>query len=341
MIKRLFKYLFIGLVALIVAKWIVMFLPLNKSQQIEKSQENNISSLSQHISPKKVKEVELNLNFDNLRPEIEKEYELAKQDIDNYINEQVNLQKEEAKYRLTKEDGFLDWLFGYWTGWKMMYKKVKGLFGSEDNEIKMVSDKFKKDVINLGLNDMFENINNYAKNRMEDYYKSVITMTINYINEYILNLQQQGYTDIRIDKGSIPWSQYIVARGGDVLAAAEIGGLGIGAMVGKYVGSKVAAIIGPKLLGLVEAKTATIIAGKIVSVFEFVLAPVIDVVANEAVKAVKYDETKKNFEEVIDNIFNDIKKEIKYNMDENLIKIKNQIYEELNKQVLIRAKESK
>jgi len=340
MIKRLFKYLLIGLVALIVAKWIVMFLPLNKSQQIEKSQENNISSVSQYVLPKKVKEVELNLNFNDLKPRIEEEYELAKQDIYNYINEQINLQKEEAKYRLTKEDGFLDWLFGYWTGWKIMYKKAKGLFGSEDNEIKMVSDKFEKDVINPGLNDMFENINNYAKNRMEDYYKSVISMTIDYINEYISNLQQQGYTDINIDKNSIPWSQYIVARGGDVLVAAEIGGLGIGAMVGKYVGSKVAAIIGPKLLGLIEAKTATIIAGKIASVFEFVLAPVIDFLANEAVKAVKYDETKRNFEEVIDNIFNEIEKETKHNMDANLVKIKNQIYEELNKQVIIKAKES-
>jgi len=334
MIKRLFKYLFIGLVALIVAKWILMFLPSNNSKK------NNISSITQNLPRKKLKEVELSLNFKSLKPKIEEEYESAKKDIESYINEQINLQKKEAKYRLTKEDGFLDWLFGYWTGWKMMYKKVKGLLGSKDNEIKMVSDKFKKDVINPGLNDMFENINNYAKNRMEDYYKSVINLTIDYINEYISNLQQQGYTDINIDKNSIPWSQYIVARGGDVLAAAEIGGLGIGAMVGKYVGSKVAAIIGPKLLGLVEAKTATIIAGKVASIFEFALAPVIDVVANEAVKKLKYDETKKNFEKAIDNIFDNIEREIKYNVDENLIKIKNQIYEELNKQVIIKAKES-
>jgi len=304
------------------------------------SKKSNVSSITQNLLHKKLKEVELSLNFKDLKPKIEEEYESAKKDIESYINEQINLQKKEAKYRLTKEDGFLDWLFGYWTGWKMMYKKVKGLLGSKDNEIKMVSDKFKKDVINPGLNDMFENINNYAKNRMEDYYKSVINLTIDYINEYISNLQQQGYTDINIDKNSIPWSQYIVARGGDVLAAAEIGGLGIGAMVGKYVGSKVAAIIGPKLLGLVEAKTATIIAGKVASIFEFALAPVIDVVANEAVKKLKYDETKKNFEEAIDNIFDNIEREIKYNVNENLIKIKNQIYEELNKQVIIKAKES-
>jgi len=107
MIKRLFKYLFIGLVALIVAKWILMFLPSNNSKK------NNISSITQNLPHKKLKEVELSLNFKNLKPRIEEEYESAKKDIDSYINEQINLQKKEAKYRLTKEDGFLDWLFGY------------------------------------------------------------------------------------------------------------------------------------------------------------------------------------------------------------------------------------
>ena len=336
--NKFIKYFIFALLAVVVAKWIILLLPSN-NKTINKTL--NQTPTTQVIYKKEIKEVELSLDFEALKPKIEKEYELAQEDINNYIQEQINSQKEEAKYRLTKKDGFLDWLFGYFTGWKIMYKKVKGFFGSKDNEVKMVSDKFKKDVINPGLSDMYENINNYAKNRMEDYYKTVMTMTTDYINENIAKLKQKGYMDIKIDTTSLPWSQYIVARGGDVLAIAEIRGLGMGAIIGKYVGSKVSAIIGPKLLGLVEAKTATIIAGKIASAFELFLAPILDYAANEAVKAVKYNDTKKDFEKIIDNIFNNIQSEVTYKIDEKLTEVKNQIYQELNKKVKIYAKEIK
>ena len=336
--NKFIRYFIFTLLAVVVAKWIILLLPSNHKTT---NKTVNQTPTTQVIYKKEIKEVELNLDFEALKPKIEKEYKLAQEDINNYIEEQINSQKEEAKYRLTKKDGFLDWLFGYFTGWKIMYKKVKGLFGSKDNEVKMVSDKFKKDVINPGLSDMYENINNYAKNRMEDYYKTVMTMTTDYINENIAKLKQEGYSDIKIDTTSLPWSQYIVARGGDVLVIADMSGLGMGAMIGKYVGSKVSAVIGPKLLGLVEAKTATIIASKIASVFELILAPVLDYAANEAVRAVKYDDTKKDFEEVIDDIFNNIQSEVRYQIDEKLIEIKNQIYQELNKKVKIHAKEIK
>ncbi len=53
-----------------------------------------------------------------------------------------------AKYNLSKEDGFLDWLFGWGTGYQMIWKKLKSYAGSEDNEIKLVENKFKEDVLN-------------------------------------------------------------------------------------------------------------------------------------------------------------------------------------------------
>ena len=340
--KKFIKYVMFALMAIIVAKWIILFLPSNHKTTTTKVTINQNPNPTTQISHKKeIKEVELSLDFEALKPKIEREYELAEEDINKYIQETIDSQKEESKYELTKEDGFLDWLFDYFTGWKMMYKKVKGLFGSKDDEIKMVSDKFENEVINPGLNDMFENINSYAKNRMEDYYKNVITMTVDFINEKISKLKQEGYTDIKINTTSLPWGQYIVARGGDTLAIAEIGGLGMGTMVGKYVGSKVAAIIGPKLLGIVGSKTAAIVAGKIASAFELFLAPIFDYAANESVKAIKYDKTKREFEGVIDNVFDNIQDEAINNADERLLKVKNQIYDELNKNVKIKAKEVK
>ena len=332
--NKFIKYVGLLLVAIVVAKWIITFLPTSQTTQ-------PVTTYPQTPIPKKeIKEVTLSVDFKNLEPQIQAEYSKAKEDIYNYIQNKISQQKEQAKYRLSqKEDNFLDWLFGYFTGWKMMWKKAKGWIGSDDNEVKLVSDKFEKDVINPGLKEMFSDIDSYAKMRIEDYYKSVINITINYINQNIQKLKDEGYTDIQIDKNSIPWGKYVVARGGDMLFVADMGGLGIGVMVGKFVGSKVAAIIGPKLLGVVEAKTASIVAGKIASAFELFLAPVIDVVANEAVKHAKWDETKKSFEEVIDNVFDTIESDINYNINDTLISLKNEVYNELNKQVTIRAKE--
>jgi hypothetical protein len=332
--KKFIKYLTLIIFAIVIAKWIVMLLPTSQNQPVT-TQNKYITTPKEEI-----KEITLNLNFKDLQPQIQEEYIKVRKDIYNYIQEQISHQKEEAKYRLSqKEDNFLDWLFGYFTGWKMMWKKAKGLMGSDDNEVKLVSDKFEKDVINPGLKEMFDNIDNYTKMRIEDYYKSVMMITINYINQNIQKLKDEGYTDIQIDKNSIPWGNYVTQRGGDLFTLTEASGVtGIGVVVGKFVGSKVAAIIGPKLLGIVEAKTATIIAGKIASAFEFLLAPIIDIVANEAVKQAKWDETKKTFEGVIDEIFTQIEDEIKYNVDISLVKIKNEIYKELNKQVIIKAK---
>ena len=331
--KKYLKYLIIGIFALVISKWIIVFLPSNSSDF------RVVKEVSYKQDNKTIKEVQLSLDLSALKPQIEKEYQLAKEDVHNYIVQQMNEQKKESKYRLTKEDGFLDWLFGYWTGWEMMWKKLKGFFGSSDNEVKLVSDNFESMVINPGLSNRLKNINSYTKNRIDDYYKNVITITIHYINQNIAKLKQQGYTNIHIYKNTIPWSQYVVARGGEVLVITKGTGLGMGIMVGKYVGSKVAAIIGPKLLGIVEAKTASIVAGKIVSIFEFVLAPIIDYAANEAVKAAKYDETKRSFSKIIDDIFYDMTNQIDNKANNSLIKVKNKIYEELNKQVVITTKE--
>ena len=119
----------------------------------------------------------------------------------------------------------------------------------------------------------------------------------------------------------------------------ETGGIdGVGLVIGKFVGAKIASFLGPKFLGIVEAKTAAIIAGKIASAFEFILAPLIDYFANEAIKESQWNETKYSFEQIIDKVFADITKNIIQNLDMGLITIKNNVYNELNKQVVIKAK---
>ena len=53
--KKFLKYLIFAVIAIIIAKWIIMFLPLNN---------NNIKTNINCVKPKKeIKEVELSLDF--------------------------------------------------------------------------------------------------------------------------------------------------------------------------------------------------------------------------------------------------------------------------------------
>ena len=207
---KFIKYLGFTILVVIIVKWIIAFLPIEQKSIFSHTEKHSPPPPQQHI-----KEVKLNLDFKKLEPQIQYEYIQAKNDIKNYIYGQIIKQKAAAKYRLSKgRNNFLEWLFGYFTGWEMIWKKAKGLFGSSDNAVKLVSDRFENYVINPGLNRMLYNINNYTQIRMRTYYRNVMNITINYINNTIYNLKRRGYYNIRITKSSIPWSKYVVKRGG-------------------------------------------------------------------------------------------------------------------------------
>ena len=86
------------------------------------------------------------------------------------------------------------------------------------------------------------------------------------------------------------------------------------------------------------AKAATIIAGKVASAFGIIFAPIIDYTLNEAAKALQYDSTKKQFEDSIDDITSTLKEETKKEYHNQLLEIKNEITEELNKTISIKGK---
>jgi hypothetical protein len=108
-------------------------------------------------------------------------------------------------------------------------------------------------------------------------------------------------------------------------------------LAGKIVGAKIAALLGPKMLALLSAKTATIVAGKIASAFSLIFAPIVDLAMNEGTKMYKYNDTKKDFEQMIDNILKDNQDDLNYNTLQVLIETKNSIYTELNKQTIIKG----
>ena len=336
MLKKILKYSIIAIFSIVISKWIILdFIPSNNIMSESKNSTVKKISLVKKES-EKIHNIKLSIDYSEIQDKIQNEYSLAREDIDAFIKNEIQKQKDDSKYRLSKEDGFLDWLFGWETGYKMMWKKVKGLAGSKDNEIKMVSDKFQEDVIDPRFNTTITNIQEYSKNRITEYYKNVIVITTNYTNDKIRELKSQGFSNIKVQQNTMPWGRYVTIGAADGFAVAELTGLtSVSIVAGKFVDAKVAAILGPKMFALLGAKTASVVAGKIASMFSLVLAPIIDYAMNEGTKLYKYNDTKKDFENMIDTIFNETQSDIKDNIYQLLDVVKDSIYQELNKQTQI------
>jgi hypothetical protein len=335
--SKFFKYFLILLFSIIIAKYLVLWL-LPPSQMPEIVKVTPVSTTVINQKKPEPKEVTLSIDLAPLQEAIGKEYEVTQKDIHDYIKEQTERQRQNAYYMLTKDDGFLDWVFGWGTGYKMMWKKIKGLSGSDDNEVKMVSEKFQHDVISPNFSTMTTSIQNYAANRTEDFYKSAVVQTSKYLNEKIGELKEQGYEDIKVEPASVPWSRYIVTSGSDGFALLELTGItGVSVIAGKFIGAKVATLIGPKMLALVGTKTAALAGSKIAASFSLIFAPLVDYLVNEGTKEVMYNNTKREFESVIDDILDNTQVDITEQVDQSLIEIKNDVFMEINKQINIKA----
>lgn len=334
---KFLKYLLILLFSIIIAKYLVLwFLPASKMPETTETVSTPATTtMKTQPAPK---EVTLNIDLAPLQETIGREYKMTQKDIHDYIKEQIERQRQSAYYNLTRDDGFLDWVFGWGTGYKMMYKKIKGAFGSDDNEVKMVSEKFQKDVISPNFSTMTSNIQNYAANRSEDFYKSAVIQTSKYLNEKIREFKKQGYSDIKVEPANVPWGRYISVGGSDGFALLELTGVtGVSAIAGKFIGAKIAAVIGPKMLALVGTKTAAVVGSKIAASFSIIFAPLVDYLVNEGTKVLMYDNTKKEFESVINDILYNTQRDITHQVDRSLTEIKNDVFAEINKQINIKA----
>ena len=74
----------------------------------------------------------------------------------------------------------------------MIWKKAKGLFGSRDNAIRMVNNKFRRDVINIGYSKMMYDILFFSKKRIAKYHKNTMIIVSNYIKREVVKLIAKG-----------------------------------------------------------------------------------------------------------------------------------------------------
>lgn len=368
MFKNIIKYIIIAVFSIVIAKWILAFLPSSVSN--EASIKDKVIKTKDIKQQKIIQEnITLNLQFKHLEPKITQEYNNAQYDIEQYIKKELDSYKQECNYNLTKKDGFLDWIFGWGTGYQMVERKLRGytenskirniadktvtkivgFFSDEkadelnsylnqsNNEVEFVENKFKSMVINdNNLNSKISNIIDYSKNRMEDFSKSVINIVSNDIDSQINSLKQQyPNKNITIDTQGIPWGKYITQHTTSIAVETSTFS-GVGFVMGKIVGAKIGTILGPKVFSIVTAKTATIISGKIASAFSLVLAPIVDYLFNEGAKAIQYDSTKETFLQVIDETMDSVKFSINENMQSALDNVYSAMLKEINKNTSIK-----
>ncbi|PRM94775.1 hypothetical protein CJ673_04230 [Aliarcobacter cryaerophilus] len=320
---KFLKYTLIAIFSIIIAKWLITLLPSSYTEKdsfkVNKTEES--------------KEIKIDISFRHLERPINDELKKAQKDIDKFTDQKINEFNDTAKYNLSKEDGFLDWLFGWSTGYQMIWKKLKSYAGSEDNEIKFVENKFKEDVLNY--ENILKEINDYSKNRINDFYTTSLSIVLNDIEKKNIQLKEykSEYTFQDIENQNLPWVKYITQLGTDGFEVSTI-------VASTIIGKKVATVLGPKVLGVVLTKAVTtMIAGKVAfDVRRIIFALIIDYTLNEAAKALQYDSTKKQFEDSIDDIASTLKEETKKEYHNQLLEIKNEITEELNKTISIKGK---
>ena len=326
---KFLKYTLIAIFSIIIAKWLITLLPSSYTEKdsfkVNKTEES--------------KEIKVDISFRHLERPINDELKKAQKDIDKFTDQKINEFNDTAKYNLSKEDGFLDWLFGWGTGYQMIWKKLKSYAGSEDNEIKFVENKFKEDVLNY--ENILKEINDYSKNRINDFYTTSLSIVLNDIEKKNIQLKEykSEYTFQDIENQNLPWGKYITQLGTNGFEVSTI--VASDLAISTIIGRKVATVLGPKVLGVVLTKAVTTMISakvafdvRIISAF----APIIDYTLNEAAKALQYDNTKNQFEDSIDDIASTLKEETKKEYHNQLLEIKNEITEELNKTISIKGK---
>jgi len=351
---KIAKWLIIVIIVistLLIAKWIASFFPSGhkeaaKTKEPVAIQTDIVKEIIDYIKEEIIgykkeepmEEVEIRLTFKHLEPAIIGSYNEAKSDINIFIEESMKNFQKEAKISLNKEDGFLDWLFDWATGYKLIWKKTKGIAGSADNEVKMAQERFMQDVLNyepvLGV------INRYSKYRVEEFYKTALNIVSAELNQNLSQFKQneKPVKAEEIPSIELPWGAYLASGGTSIYAVSETAGLTGITLAGAAVAEKNAAtIINTKMTGILSSNIATFLAGNTVALGGIFLAPVIAYATSKGVNALTIDDTRAKLEDAIDAIVADLTKDIELEYEKELFKIKNEIVTELNKSVTIKG----
>lgn len=253
-----------------------------------------------------------------LKSSIKKELDVVQYDINQFIKEKIEHLNRQSKYNLSKEDGFLDWYFSSETEYEIIKYKTIDIFGSEYNETHYIGENFSKIIFDEEINKILNDIDNYSRLRIEDFYKSTFDKILNHIK--FVKAYRKDHTIDNINNIDLVWGKYLIQISLDSYEYLTL--FGNNKITFKINGSKVLGIVTKKVLSKLSKRAPYI--GTIFIFFS-------DYIINEGFKAIQIDDTRKDFEKAIDEITKSLEKSIKDEYDTYFLEFRKEVDIELSK----------
>ena len=253
-----------------------------------------------------------------LKSSIKKELDVVQYDINQFIKEKIEHLNRQSKYNLSKEDGFLDWYFSSETEYEIIKYKTIDIFGSEYNETHYIGENFSKIIFDEEINKILNDIDNYSRLRIEDFYKSTFDKILNHIK--FVKEYRKDHTIDNINNIDLVWGKYLIQISLDSYEYLTL--FGNNKITFKINGSKVLGIVTKKVLSKLSKRAPYI--GTILMLLN-------DDIINEGFKAIQIDDTRKDFEKAIDEITKSLEKSIKDEYDTYFLEFRKEVDLELSK----------
>jgi len=298
---------------------IVLILMIFKAGMLWKMNDNSIEKFSKipqsNHRVAQVQEGTVEWNFDSLSPKVKEQEEKMKLDIHSYIREESEKIERRMIHGLVCEDGFLDWLFGWETGYKILWHWTKGVFGSPDDAQRLVAEAFREHILEAGDEEAAaRRIERYIWMRIEDYYRSVLALYAGEIRQRSERIEHEGKKIVAFS--GLPWEKYLMQVGLDAGGAELVGGAAIVGinklLMGKLAQAGAAKVMAAEVAGKAASKQAgTMVASKIATiggskVFLTAVtlggAILVDYLFNKGYEILSRDKEERRFRQIIHSI---------------------------------------
>jgi hypothetical protein len=162
------RYATIVLLFLVAFKWIVLLLVDHNMVPVVNATKKE--TVTKHITPHPKVEVDFSL----LKPKAEQMLSILEKDLQEQQSKLLDDMKRRMLQNLDREEGFLDWLYGWGTGWKMVMHAAWGLTDEKESAEAFVEEHFRQMVIMRADPEFFTGrMVSFAKERTKDFFLSL------------------------------------------------------------------------------------------------------------------------------------------------------------------------
>ncbi len=360
---KVFKYATLLLLIVLILKWAVLLGENMEGVLVESFPEVSVKTDVMEGSKEKNKQ-SVSVDFSILYTDIKDEFEQLKKDLNLYKKKQVRELADTMIYQLDREEGYLDWLYGWGTGWKMVGHSIWGWIDEEESANAYISKYFKEMVIDRTSIELYnQKVEIFAKQRIEDFYHSVLKKVEGEIIKKSDKLKSPEDNKVVVNAAVLPWGKYMgqstidigmlaatyvatssakgtlastaamsAAKASSTAAAKDVAGKAAGAKVGSAISSKVASMVG--------AKVGSASISLVIDVATLGIGVLVDWLFNEGYEAIYREDDRKKYILLIENIVNQqiIPAYDRY-LETLFSNIASELEEELHKQAVIRMVE--